>query len=955
MARSRDKSSDSRIVCGLPVLAMALVAPTFPANAQFDAQSDEAFEEIVVTGSRLKRRDFNAPSPISTIDSETLAYSGQTTLEETLNQMPQVMPAMGRTSNNPGTGTSTVDLRGLGSQRTLVLLNGRRLAPSGAGSSVDLNTLPQALMERVEIITGGAATVYGSDAIAGVVNFVTRDDYDGFGLEASAYTTEKGDSNIYDLNLSYGHEFANGRGNLAAFVSFYDREETFAGDRKIADTAYFETWEGEIVPGGSSRTPPGVVVFPQVDFGNGPTRTTFDPNGVPREYIFENDFYNYAPVTYLQIPMTRYSGGIFFNYDLAGSLETYVEFTHTRNLIKQNLAPVPADLFLTVNLDNPVLTPEAMQLFMDNFIPSGPNLVDFAFRKRLTDLGPRIFDSTKDYTRFVAGLRGDIGSEWDFDIWATYTQSDEEVLVLNIASRSRFLQGMLVDPVTGQCYVPSDGCVPLDVFGEGRLSAEGTEFIRLPNLVNTGTRTQKLASAVVAGPLFDTWAGSVESAFGVEWRDDTGSFESDEALFTGDALGLFAQSGINGTESVYEVYGEALFPLTQDMTMADFLAIEIGARYSNYKNAGEVNTYKYGGEWQPVEGVRFRTMVQKSVRAPNLAEAFEEQTRDSFSYVGPNTSQDPCSASADPIGAGNVEKCVLQGIPENQLGIYEATSSFPATYIYGGNPDLIPESADTFTLGVVLNLDFIPKWQISVDYFDLEVTDTIGDLDATLVCFDANNSENLFCNNIRRDPISYNVIELFEPVVNRGSLKTTGIDTQVHYQSELPGFLSIGNAGADINLNVIWTHLTQNSFQENAVAESYECAGKFGFPCNWFKDGTTYPDDRVTTNINYLAGDLNIHLTWRWIGGSDNAVPIWTDIIGAPDPDLVVADIGSENYIDLGFGYQFTDNIHARFNVLNLLDSDPPFVADAAWQNNVDTGMYDIFGRSYFLGVSLQY
>lgn len=191
-----------------------LSTPLAQAQDPDSNQADDVIEEIVVIGSHIKRRDFTSPSPISTLDRETLVFSIQPTLEESLNKMPQVMPDFDRTANNPGDGTSRVNLRGLGSGRTLVLLNGRRVAPSGVSSSVDVNNIPQALVERVEVITGGATTVYGSDAVAGVVNFVTRDDFDGFGLDTSFYTTEHSDSNIVDLNLSYGHNFANGRGNI---------------------------------------------------------------------------------------------------------------------------------------------------------------------------------------------------------------------------------------------------------------------------------------------------------------------------------------------------------------------------------------------------------------------------------------------------------------------------------------------------------------------------------------------------------------------------------------------------------------------------------------------------------------------------------------------------------------------------------------------------------------------
>jgi iron complex outermembrane receptor protein len=222
--------------------------------------ADEAIEEIVVIGSRLRRRDYSSPSPVSTIDRDALYASGQGTLEAALSEMPQFIPSFDRTANNPGNGRAYVNLRGLGAGRTLVMLNGRRLAPSGIGTAVDLNNLPQALIQSVEIITGGASAVYGSDAVSGVVNFTLRDDFEGFGLDASTYMTEAGDSTIYDLNLAYGHNFSSGRGNITVFSGYYDREETYADAREFTSVPYQDDINtGQLIETGSPRVPDGVM------------------------------------------------------------------------------------------------------------------------------------------------------------------------------------------------------------------------------------------------------------------------------------------------------------------------------------------------------------------------------------------------------------------------------------------------------------------------------------------------------------------------------------------------------------------------------------------------------------------------------------------------------------------------------------------------------------------------
>ncbi len=940
--------------------AVAIALAQSPATAQTSEFSDDtqAIEEIVVTGSRLLRRDFSSPSPITTINREAIAFSGQATLETTLNKMPQIMPDFDRTANNPGNGTARVNLRGLGSSRTLVMLNGRRLASAGIGSSVDINSLPQALMERVEIITGGATTVYGSDAVAGVVNFVTRTDFDGFGLDASAYATEKGDSTIYDINLTYGHEFANGKGNLTLFGGYYDREPLFQSEREFTQFAWFDDGDGDVVQGGSSATPQGTIFSPRIDYGDGqgPARTIFEPNGDPRAFIIPDDFYNYAPVNYLQVPLKRYSAGAFLNYDLSNSLEGYSELTFTRAEIRANLAPVPVFAGLVINLDNPILTPATQQLFADNLFPAGPNMVAGFFGRRMLEIGPRIIDDTNDYLRLVAGLRGELTANWDFDAWVIYNEADQDTQLLNAVSFSRFQQGLLVDPLTNQCFDPSNGCVPVNMFGENNMSAEAAEFVKSRPLSSPTSRTQKSFSAFVRGDLLATWAGPIKTAFGVEYRSDEGSFQADDLVFAGDILGYTGDAPVNGKETVAEVYVEAIVPLAEDAAFADYLALELGARYSDYKNAGAVDSYKVGFEWLPNQSIRVRGMYQRSVRAPNLLEAFQEQFSNGvFPYVTVSPDEDPCSASADPVGAGNVDKCVLTGLPMSEIGTYEATVGFPTEFFAGGNPLLTPEEAETFTFGAVFTFDALPNLQFSVDYFDLRVEDTIGGLVADIACFDPANTSGEFCDHMSRDPLTFNLIEFFEPQVNKGVLKTSGIDTQINWSTELPSALAVGDNSADLVVDLIWTHMQENTFQETSFGTVFECAGRFGEPCNFGKDATTYPDDRITTNFNYLSGNFNVFLNWRWISGTDNAAPLFPENAGDPNLVLAIPDIGSKNYFDLGFGYRFSENIVARLAIANLTDTNPPFMADAAAGPNTDPGMYDLFGRSYTLSFSLQY
>ncbi|MEN8261516.1 MAG: TonB-dependent receptor plug domain-containing protein, partial [Pseudomonadota bacterium] len=469
-----------------------------------DVEPDEQqIEEVVVTGTRIKRRDFNSPSPLVTFDAEDFAFSGQPTVEELLNQMPQFQPDFGRTANNPGNGTARLNLRGLGPGRTLVMLNGRRLAPSGVDSAVDVNNLPEALVERVEIITGGASPVYGSDAITGVVNFITFDEFDGIGVDAGYTVTEEGDAETYDANLVFGYNSVDGSGNVTIYAGYQNRKPLLAGEREFTRVMMRESPfnPGELIPVGTVTGPSGVI------FGR--NFLTWDPDGNPRSYLFPDDLWNIQPANYLQTDLNRTTAGVMGKLSVFEDKEIYVEAAFARNDSTTQTAPVPAQGSFLVNTDNPVLTPATRQLFEDQFLIA-PDLALLNFGRRIVELDPRRSDYRRDQTRVVAGIRGDAWNGWEFDAWVVWTDASETQRLQNFASRSRMQQGLLVDPATSTCVDSTGGCVPLDLFGAGRLSGDGAEFVRLAPLNNAASREQQMASIVLTGSPFDWRAGPID-------------------------------------------------------------------------------------------------------------------------------------------------------------------------------------------------------------------------------------------------------------------------------------------------------------------------------------------------------------------------------------------------------------------------------------------------------------
>ncbi|MEM7430992.1 MAG: TonB-dependent receptor [Pseudomonadota bacterium] len=944
-----------RLNCSAAIACTALLIAASPsALAQSDdAQSaDSTIEEIIVTGTRIKRRDLNSISPLVTINRESLESAARPTLEEILNRMPQVAPDFGRTSNNPGDGTARVNLRGLGANRTLVLVNGRRVAPSGTGNAVDVNNLPLSLVERVEVISGGAAAVYGSDAIAGVINFITRDDIDGIIAEGSYEVSDRGDANTYSANLILGHKFANGAGNITAVAGILERDPLFAAERKLTRVTLEDNLQGSLNEAGSFRAP-GTVIFAPVDIGNGPFFPIFDPDGSFRPFVIPDDQYNFAPINYLQVPLSRRSIAINADYEFSAAANLYTELSFANNEAKQNLAEVPAGGVFTINTDNPVLNAATRQLLEANFL-SAPGFATVPYGRRMTEVGSRTLVQDRDYWRAVVGLRGELEGGWDYDTWFTVTDASEVESLQNDLSASRLAQGLLVDPLTGQCFDTSNGCVPVNIFGDGNISPEAVEFLRIDNVRNITDRQQLHIGFFATNTILPLWRGGVDFALGLEWRRDSGDFEADEVLFTGDTLGYRGQSAIGGAEEVLETYVEAAVPLLLDGDGETRLGLELGARYSDYKLAGQHWTYKAGFEWRPTDALRFRAITQRSVRAPNVAEQFEQQITEQFFAVNANV-PDPCSASSDPVGNGNVEKCVLQGIAADQIGVFEAINPTLSNFVTGGNTQLEPETADSITAGFVWQ--GVENWSLALDYFDFEVEDTIGRIDARLICFDLANTANVFCENIQRDGAG-NITAIVQPTSNRGALKARGVDLHFRFESALPAALAIGSDDATLIVSTVWTHLLDFEQQENPVSTTLRCAGRFGNPCydgEVFDGAQTFASNRITSTASYQSGKWSGYLSWRWIDGTENAGEFGFAFQNTPGAVLAIPEIGSKSYVDLGIGYAFTDALSARLTVNNVNDTNAPVMANAVNQNNTDTGLFDIIGRSFFLSLTANF
>jgi len=914
-------------------------------------------EEVVVTGSRIKRQDYTSISPLVTLDAEQITLSGVTAVEDLLNDAPQLVPYFDRSANNPGTGAAFLNLRGLGPNRTLITLNGRRMAPADEFGAADINTIPSQLIERVEIVTGGASTVYGSDAVAGVVNFILKEDFEGFELTGQYDTFQEGDGDILDLSATFG--LGGDRWHLTGFANWQERDPVFAGDRPFTDTRLQESFApgstGELQPIGSATIPAGRVVFPAATLpgaGGAPGPITFEPDGTPRPFVQGVDQYNFQPANYLQVPLERESAALFGRLRLTDSVEAFGEALFSRTTSTSQLAPSPAFVEAVVNLDNPLLTPAQRDLFGNAYDPDGDGRAEFLFAKRLEGVGPRRFTREADTTRIVLGLEGDLPRGWDWQATYSTSEVDGTGITGNAAFGDRFAQALLVDPGTGQCLDPSNGCVPFNPFGTP-VPEEALGFIRTGDIAEDYSLDEDIATVVITGDAVELPAGPVGIAAGFEWRELSSRYLPDENFLGGNVLGANAASAVAGTLDVMEYFVEALVPLLADAPAAHYLGVEAGYRYSDYRFSGGADNWKFGVDWSPVSAVRFRVMAQRAIRAPNIDELFREPREQPTVLFNP--SADACSASRDPAGNGLTDLCVAQGIPRDQVGVYEAQENFPlVVFQNGGNTALEPESGDTFTAGVILQPDFLPELSVSLDYYEIEIDNAIGStpLDSALnLCFGSRDPDSPFCRSLVRAP-SGDIREYTNPQFNLATLRVEGLDLAVNYRLDLaPAFAVVPGADASLALQLLANHAMENATQTTPNSPSIECAGFFGGGCRLGVDlSQISPEYRTTTRLTYYSGPLSLALNWQWVGGLSNHLDVTCEQTPQFCYPSELGDIDSRNYFEVSGRFEFGEHGEIYGGVSNLTEEDPPLMGFGAIQSNTAPALYDVFGRRYFLG-----
>ncbi|MFZ4164624.1 TonB-dependent receptor domain-containing protein [Brevundimonas sp. NPDC058933] len=1011
MTNKRERLLATTMIAGFALAGMAVPAMAQTAPAQPDQASQ--VEDVVVTGSRIRQPNLTTTSPVTQVTGEDIDIQGVTRVEDLVTQLPQAFAAQNSTVSNGASGTATVSLRNLGSSRTLVLIDGKRMGyGSPLDDAADLNQIPGQMVERVEVLTGGASAVYGSDAVAGVVNFIMRrdfegieidgqygfnqhnNDYDGVGnlrnviaARAAANPSQFSlpDDNVTtgfsrEVNVLMGVNAPDDRGNITLYAGYRKNNKVLGRDYDYSSCslgAPAAATPGDFACAGSGTSFPGQFT----NFGS--YTYTVDDVGNFIPYVGARDAYNFGPLNYYQRPDERYTLGAFGHYDVTDKIEVYTQLMFSDYSTIAQIAPSGnffgefADGFRTtdgsstIRCNNPLLSAQQRGAIGCSAadITAGA-AKDMYIGRRNVEGGGRQSDIRFQSYRGVVGARGDLNEAWSYDLSAQYSRSQYTNIYRNEFSNTRLARALDVvsDPVTGQPVCSSvvagidADCVPYNIFRSGGVTQEALDYLQVP-LIATGWTTQQVVSGSLTADLGtygvkSPWATrGVQAAFGAEYRRDSLDLTPDVSFTSGDGAGQGGPTlGLNGANQVYDVFAEAQIPIAEGMAFADQLSVDVAYRHSEYELGGGTDSWKIGGDWAPVPSVRFRASAQRAVRAPNVIELFTAQGFNLF-----DLDADPCDKNVAASYAGDAA-CI--GSNPWQVTLAQATStgiSSPAgqyNFLQGGNTALTPEESDTLTFGVVFTPEFLPGFNLTVDYFDIQIDNLISSIGAQNsldACYTAGLAA--ACSNIQRNSNGQlwigtgNVVDLN---TNIGGLATSGVDVAVNYRKDLAdyGWDSAGTLG--FTMVGTWLQSLETDTGLGFDNSKYDCAGYYANQC-----GVPNPEWRHRMRVDWgtpIEG-LNLAGTWRYYGGSEIAVLGADGSLGNSPAARIDREFDAINYFDLAATWQARDNVSLRVGVNNVFDTDPPlsYSVGTTGNNNTYPQLYNAMGRYVFFGVTANF
>lgn len=918
-----------------------------PAAAPRPTTAAPIATEIVVTGSRIRRPAETQATPVSTLSSDAIQSRGSINLVEALNAIPAVgastLSPSGAPRNTLLAGLYTVDLRSLGFQtagaRTLVLEDGKRYVSSyQGGSAVDISTIPTDLIDRVEVTTGGGSAVYGSDAIAGVVNFVLKKNFEGLAINSQVGISSRGDGQETKVSILGGGDFAQGRGNATLYVSYDKTSPIYARDRSVSadgvlvsnparpDLAIFG-------PGSytSTRTQQGVFTL------SSSSKRTVLPNGTVATPLGSRDGFDPNMYTIVATPMKRILTYGRMHYDLTDDITFSLDASYARNDAVQQFEPTfittgnlniggsaAGSLPIAIPTTNPFI-PAAMR----SLIPAGASTISLS--RDFPEFGPRRITYRRELYRAVADLSGKLpilGDGWSWDAYYEYGRTTLHEEMLNGINTQRFVDGLdVITNGTGgyQCAsaaARAQGCIPLNLFTGQRLTAAEVAYLKQSVTIDSKNE-QQVAAASVTGQLLRLPGGPLGLAFGAEWRRETSDYEPDSDLRNGLTSLQYAQPTI-GAFTVKEVYGELTAPILKNVPFAHLLEVEGAYRYADYSTSGGVSAWKVGGNYAPIQDIRFRATYSRDVRAPNINDLFKGATANLAIIT------DPCING----GVGSQQAYCLA-----QRGVSASFNPGPTTVsqLTFGNRQLKPEISHTLTAGTVITPRFVRGLTLSADYFHIKIDNAITSLTAQQIITQCANTNNpVYCSTITRDPNTGVIVQNDTVPINAANERMSGVDVEINYRTSLRDFFD-GRFGDALNATIAYTRLIGYSIQAFA-----------GTPRIQYLGDPLFPQNKGNLNVAWTKGPVVLSLNERYIG-TTYRVP------GASFAGNAVSP------------YWYTD-LQIRFNVAkryafyvggnNVFDKQPPFYPSPYTRTSTGTNtaasVYSLVGRFLYAGVNIK-
>ncbi|NVJ96939.1 MAG: TonB-dependent receptor [Alphaproteobacteria bacterium] len=931
-----------------------------------DTAASSVIDELLILGTRTANPPYHKFKPTVAISGEKLRSSGTVNVSDYLFQLPSMLSditAASTTIFGTPAGLNLADLRGMGTERTLVLINGRRAIPTYGGSltlyGVDLNTIPSGLVERIDVINGGASTTFGPEAVAGVVNFELRKDVDGWGAAVQAGITERGDREELLATLTYGTDFADGRGNFVISLTADDQAGLLLGEREVtADPGWFAIngmrgafGEGEFTPGfgGSPTISQGLwqgVVYEDGAVEFFPQTYTFSDDGTAIEANTGqlHQLYNYASEQTLVTPLNRTFVTTYGSYEVGSGHKLIFQGNFADTNVTSQLAPIPLSALSGLATETgsvtavPFSNPYVPSSLLDQVATMG--LVDPAgiiLSRRFEELGPRATNISRSTLGGMVGLQGMLAPGWSYDFYYQYGRNkvnEERDGLLDMTNFRASLDPELCAQIVG--------CSVINPFGVGNISSEQVAFLKAPNAIRNIEAGQHIVSAVFSGPLDMLPETEGKISFGLEYRHEYLKDTPDPALEARPVSGSLIFPGSNGNFDAFEAFADVTLPLLSGQEMFEELTVTMGGRVSEFSTTGTIGNWHVGGVWKPFEELAFRVSYQSGRRAPNIAELYSGGPGGTASY------DDPCSNLQDSdtgVVAQNCRSDVRLGVPEDFV-----QSRFVADVNSFGNPNLKAEKNSNLSWGATFEVKnvFNPvhdQFRLSVDAYVIEVKDFISTLGAAQVldlCYESANFDNAFCGinpitdapYILRDPSTSDLSLVTSSIINAGHYRLKGYDVEMQYVADLSA-LGTDLFFDQISFTGLYTRSLEVTFQAEEGGTVDNILGDAKYPKHRFQGGITLSKDRYA---------LDWDVRYR---GKATSLPDMED----PLPEALLPDVW---YHDVGMRYGLKDGLTIYGGVRNLFDRKAPRVFLGSVSNTFPE-FYDTLGRRFYLGAVIDF